>query len=342
MSASNNTVRTIPCSVGKETFFLETKWVENIARSEAVQWNEQAEGPQGWIPNGKSATPVFRLARLLEWPAVAGPFERAILLKTAGVSWGLLVDQVSQVVEISSAQFLRLPELLGETAKRLFAGVVATEQSLALLLAPETLHPDHTSEGRTTAARTESVSSGHAAAAKSSQRNGNLVVCNLGNSSLGNGHRLAFGLSTTQVLEILTPPRLTPVPGAAHYLRGLLRWRNRVVPVLDLSARLGLPRRESTQQARLMVIAGTREDAPVGLLVPQDIRMLKLPASHQPYSRKLPIPSSFVKGAVELEKEILLIPNLRSLLSPACESDDPHPAPPGFPRNPSLAAAALA
>ncbi|MDP2340313.1 MAG: chemotaxis protein CheW [Deltaproteobacteria bacterium] len=56
----------------------------------------------------------------------------------------------------------------------------------------------------------------------------------------------------------------TPVPGAPPYVRGIVQIRGRVIPVVDLRTRFGLPPIERTLDARIIVVrAGDRH---VGLL----------------------------------------------------------------------------
>jgi chemotaxis signal transduction protein len=46
------------------------------------------------------------------------------------------------------------------------------------------------------------------------------------------GRAVAFAPHAT--LELIERPVITPVPGAAYYAHGLLRWQTRFVPVIDL------------------------------------------------------------------------------------------------------------
>lgn len=50
-----------------------------------------------------------------------------------------------------------------------------------------------------------------------------------------------FGLPIEAIAEIVQPRPLTVLPKAPPFLRGLMRLREQVVPVLDLRERFGLP-----------------------------------------------------------------------------------------------------
>lgn len=56
----------------------------------------------------------------------------------------------------------------------------------------------------------------------------------------------------------------TPVPGAPPYVSGIVQIRGRVIPVVDLRVRFGLPPIERTLDARIIVVS--TGDRQVGLL----------------------------------------------------------------------------
>jgi purine-binding chemotaxis protein CheW len=69
-----------------------------------------------------------------------------------------------------------------------------------------------------------------------------------------------------QVREILTPKEITPVPHTADYLIGVCSLRGTVMPVIDLSRRLGLAAGERDEKSRIIVISLGPDDQ-VGLFV---------------------------------------------------------------------------
>ena len=65
-----------------------------------------------------------------------------------------------------------------------------------------------------------------------------------------NGQR--FGIRAVDVVEVLRAATLTPLPTAPSLIEGLLNLRGRVVPVLDVRERLGLPRKEMQMLRRVV------------------------------------------------------------------------------------------
>jgi len=74
-----------------------------------------------------------------------------------------------------------------------------------------------------------------------------------------------FGLPIGRVLDVFVPSRLTRVPLAPYDIGGVLNLRGRIVTVIDLRRRLGLPDRKD--DAAAMAIGIERAGEAYGLLV---------------------------------------------------------------------------
>ncbi|MEO8329024.1 MAG: chemotaxis protein CheW [Candidatus Nanopelagicales bacterium] len=76
------------------------------------------------------------------------------------------------------------------------------------------------------------------------------------------GARYAVDMST--VAEVVPVPVLTRVPGGPPWLSGVVNWRGRVLPVLDLRPLVGAPLSPMPTSARLVVL--TEDDVEVGVI----------------------------------------------------------------------------
>ncbi len=74
-----------------------------------------------------------------------------------------------------------------------------------------------------------------------------------------------YGVDIATVYEIIRYQPITAVPRAPAFVEGIINLRGRIIPVVDLRARLGLTTSEMTKATRIVVAetAGTR----VGLIV---------------------------------------------------------------------------
>jgi purine-binding chemotaxis protein CheW len=82
-----------------------------------------------------------------------------------------------------------------------------------------------------------------------------------------------FVLPADQVLHMEAFTTATPVPGAPPFVRGLMQVRGRVIPVVDLRARFGLPQEPSPDARVVVVQAGERA---VALLADRAREVLRL------------------------------------------------------------------
>ncbi len=89
-----------------------------------------------------------------------------------------------------------------------------------------------------------------------------------------------FALASDTVLEVLDIMPMTDVPNCRPFIRGLINVRGKVVPVVDLKIRLGIPAvTEQTQDSRIVVtsIVLKGEDTQVGILADRVYEVMEIP-----------------------------------------------------------------
>lgn len=83
-----------------------------------------------------------------------------------------------------------------------------------------------------------------------------------------------YAIPATEVLHLESFDQATHVPGAPPYVVGLVQVRGRVVPVVDLRVRFGLPAAERTIDHRIVVVHS--EERVAALLVDTAREVLQL------------------------------------------------------------------
>ncbi len=352
---SHRPFRIINCSIGDETYSLEMSWIKSILRFERMRRNEfdQVVNPAppsvknvfGWVTISDENIPVFRLAMLLKRPArvlntSSKKDMRIIVLQdkpdqegNLTKPWALLVDRVSPVIQLSTDQLTPLPSLLAQLKIDSFQNVVRQDEQLNLLLQPKQFNPispqphhqkqspatksgktgDSTSNGLTVPpSKKQKIS------LEGDQSYGRIMVFSA--PSLQPGERkISFGLSISQITEILRPLPPIPVPMAPPYLLGLVQWRNQPVPVINLEAMLGMssgkekPRDE--KKTRLLIAQGADHKTFIALYINVDVRALKLPISYTSPQGSLKIKHQLTNAIVELTDETLVIPDIQKILA---------------------------
>lgn len=348
---TTNTLYLIRCSIGDETYGMNMTWVRSIERTDRLLVGKDMgmddTGFVGWLPSNRGNIPVFSLANRLgrsSSPIKVNTLQRIIVLPSPvpftrdraeeGRPWALLVDRVSQVMQISVDHFQPLPRIVANPTANYFEGVVRLEDSLVLFLSPEWLHPEAPAANETTShvpqepvtqhlaqnGRTKTIDLGIQPLpdknGRANSKGGRIMVFSTAKAE-PNDRPLSFGLSVTQVPEVLRPLPLIPIPAVPPFVLGLVNWRNRPVPIIDLDARLGLecdPDLSSNGQSRLMIARGTDQNALVGFFIRPAVQTFTLPIAHRPTTRTLAIDSTLVRGIVELKNETLIIPNIPAIL----------------------------
>lgn len=123
-----------------------------------------------------------------------------------------------------------------------------------------------------------------------------------------------YALPASQVLHLESFEAATHVPGAPSYVAGLVQVRSRVVPVVDLRKRFGLPPTDHALAHRVVVVQlGARV---AGLLVDSAREVLELDeASFQDVPELLKQQANgFVTAVVTVRDRLFLIVDLRRVI----------------------------
>lgn len=95
--------------------------------------------------------------------------------------------------------------------------------------------------------------------------------------TLGLEHE-TFAVETDSVHEVLDVVTITEVPNARNFVRGLINVRGKVVPVIDLRAKFGMPATDRTAESRIIVmeIEMKGQSTMVGLLADRVFEVAEL------------------------------------------------------------------
>ncbi len=116
-----------------------------------------------------------------------------------------------------------------------------------------------------------------------------------------------YALSTEFVLQMESYAGATGVPGVPDWVAGIVQVRGRVLPVVDLRARFGLPAQAAGLDTRLVV--GQAGQRTVALLVDSAREVLKLDAAQiEPPPRVIADEArGFVNGVARLGQRLVMV-----------------------------------
>lgn len=120
-------------------------------------------------------------------------------------------------------------------------------------------------------------------------------------------NQVEFGMSISAVQEIVRLPRITPVPKAPHYVRGLANLRGQVLPIVDPRLRFGMPHNDDEKNCRVVVLE--LNGTPTGLIVDAVREVLHVSRSdiERPPAVVQGIDSKFLNGVAKLDSGKRLI-----------------------------------
>jgi purine-binding chemotaxis protein CheW len=127
------------------------------------------------------------------------------------------------------------------------------------------------------------------------------------------GHEF-YGADISVVREVSPVQRVTRVPRTPKYIEGVTNLRGRVIPVVDLRRRLGLPVSAATKSTRIAV--AELEGGQVGMIVDAVLEVLRVPQSSiEPPSQLLSkVDAEYVGGVAKVDGRLIILLDLGRVL----------------------------
>jgi purine-binding chemotaxis protein CheW len=135
-----------------------------------------------------------------------------------------------------------------------------------------------------------------------------------------------FAVPVGRVREIIPWQEITPVPKVAGHVLGVINLRGKVVPVMDLRQRLGMPAVERNARSCIVVLQadGKKLRSPVGAAVDGVSEVLQIAAGDVEETASLAgewIESGFVRQIAKCRGKVKLLLAIESVLeSPGAET----------------------
>lgn len=123
-----------------------------------------------------------------------------------------------------------------------------------------------------------------------------------------------FGVDILQVQEINRMLEVTHVPNAPEYVDGVINLRGKVIPIVDLRRRFGMPRKEHDKNTRIVVVELNGQV--VGFVVDAVTEVLRIPRSvtEPPPSIVGSVHEEYITAVGKLEDRLLILLDLEKVL----------------------------
>ena len=124
-----------------------------------------------------------------------------------------------------------------------------------------------------------------------------------------------FGVDILRVQEINRMVEVTRVPNSPECVDGVINLRGKVIPIIDLRRRLGMPRREHNKDTRIVVVELSGKI--VGFVVDAVSEVLRIPknVTEPPPAIVSGIDAEYITAVGKLADRLLILLDLEKVLS---------------------------
>jgi purine-binding chemotaxis protein CheW len=136
-----------------------------------------------------------------------------------------------------------------------------------------------------------------------------IVVCELADEH--------YGLDIAKVFDIIRNQPITPVPRAPAFVKGVINLRGRIVPVVDLRGRFGMPDAIPSKETRIVVAESS--STRVGLVVDSvsEVLLLALDSVEATPGVAAGADAEYLRGIAKLGERLVLLLELDGLFGAA-------------------------
>jgi purine-binding chemotaxis protein CheW len=124
-----------------------------------------------------------------------------------------------------------------------------------------------------------------------------------------------YGVEIARVHEIIRLMAITSVPRAPSFVEGVINLRGKVIPVVDLRRRFGLPQAERTRASRIVVVE--LGDHVVGIIVDGVSEVLRVETStiEPPSPVVAGLDSESLSGIAKVDEQLIILLDLDRVLA---------------------------
>lgn len=128
-----------------------------------------------------------------------------------------------------------------------------------------------------------------------------------------------YGLEILKVKEIIKMMEITKVPKTPVFVRGVINLRGKVIPVIDLRIKFGMPTVDTTEKTCIIVVQVSRESGKItmGIIVDEVSEVLNIQAENIEPTPEFgtSVDTAFILGMGKLEKKVVMLLDVDKVLS---------------------------
>ncbi len=123
-----------------------------------------------------------------------------------------------------------------------------------------------------------------------------------------------YGIQILEAREVVGMQNIDPVPRTPVFMKGVINLRGKIVPVIDLRLKFGMPQREYDKDNCIIVV--DLSGIFTGIIVDQLAGVITIDKEHYEQAPKLGnnISAEFVAGMVKLNERVIIVLEIEKVL----------------------------
>jgi len=315
--AASDETQVVSFRLGEEEYAVGISQVREIIRMPEVTKIPKAPSfVEGIINLRDMVLPIISLRKRFELEDIEKTDSlRIVVIEIGGISTGMIVDSVSEVLHLSKRAIEPPPPIIGLDTTHL-QGIGKLEDGKRLLLLLDLSRLLSTSEKR----KLSQLSRTGETDIDKDKKEGRIMTEDEEQLVSFKIENEEFGVNIEEVQEIIRLPEITRVPQAPFFVEGVINLRGNTLPVIDLRKRFDLEVAKKTNATRIMV--ANVEEKTTGIIVDSVSEVLRLSkeAIEPPPPIVAGIEAKYLRGMGKLNngengKKLLILLNLKEILT---------------------------
>ena len=124
-----------------------------------------------------------------------------------------------------------------------------------------------------------------------------------------------YGVNISVVIEIIRMQPITRVPKAPFFVEGVINLRGKVIPIVDMRKRFGLPEAEQNKDNRIMVLDSGGQN--IGIIIDAVTEVLRIPSDsvEPPSDIIVSAAADYLLGIAKHDKTMIILLDMDRVLA---------------------------
>lgn len=304
--------RFIRCIIAGEVYCVRMSWVRGIRNVNELNINSGSSQKIGWLSTETGSCPVMSLNENLNRSSnISNESKKVLMFGVPCGSFGILVESVENIFAASTENIFSIPPIICGSTLCYFDEAVYYEKKLILSLSPVSIYTKFYSNKETLFPCKNADNYGHSQVNLSISNN---VQKKIVIFSTTVEQSLLYGLSITQIPQILQLSSVLSLPGSEIYISGIIEWRNIILPVIDLSFCIERKKSNIETNGRILIVRLTSLPFYTAIIIQSQIIIQSFPIMRDLYEHDHALKIDSVHRQFKYKDKMLVVPDIDKII----------------------------